>query len=66
MDFILERGLLYPDPLVKDLDPEERELYEKYKVFMRFHSKEEHDELIEVVIAEHRARKRIQELEVQC
>ncbi|RZC65824.1 hypothetical protein C5167_009518 [Papaver somniferum] len=29
MDFILERGLLYPDPLVKDLDPEERELYEK-------------------------------------
>ncbi|XP_026451289.1 transcriptional adapter ADA2-like [Papaver somniferum] len=63
MDFILERGLLYPDPLVKDLDPEERELYEKYKVFMRFHSKEEHDELIEVVIAEHRARKRIQELE---
>ncbi|MCL7024584.1 hypothetical protein MKW94_024061 [Papaver nudicaule] len=61
-DFILERGLLHPDPLEKDLDPAEKELYEQYKVFMRLLSKEEHEELIKVVIAEHRTRKRIQEI----
>ncbi|OVA20155.1 zinc finger protein [Macleaya cordata] len=62
-DFILERNLLYPDPLEKDLSPEEREIYDRYKVFMRFHSKEEHDELIKTVLEEHRLRKRIQELQ---
>ncbi|XVE85599.1 hypothetical protein DITRI_Ditri17bG0103300 [Diplodiscus trichospermus] len=62
-DFILERNLLYPDPFEKNLSPEEREIYQHYKVFMRFHSKEEHQELIKSVIEEHRIVKRIQELQ---
>lgn len=31
---------------------------------MRFHTKEEHEELLRTVISEHRTRKRIQELKV--
>ncbi|KAI3973887.1 hypothetical protein MKX01_030463 [Papaver californicum] len=62
-DFILERNLLNPDPLEKDLSPEEREIYQRYKVYMRFHSKEEHEELIRTVIEEHGMKKRIQELQ---
>ncbi|KAJ4730214.1 Transcriptional adapter [Melia azedarach] len=61
-DFILERNLLYPDPFEKNLSPEEREIYQRYKVFMRFHSKEDHEELLKSVIEEHRIMKRIQEL----
>lgn len=61
-DFILERNLLYPNPIEKDYSPEEREICRRYDVFMRFHSKEEHDDLIQTVIAEHRTLKRIQEL----
>ncbi|XP_012484629.1 transcriptional adapter ADA2b isoform X1 [Gossypium raimondii] len=61
-DFILERNLLYPNPIEKDLSPEERALCRRYDVFMRFHSKEEHDELLQTVIAEHRTLKRIEEL----
>ncbi|XP_026448037.1 transcriptional adapter ADA2-like isoform X1 [Papaver somniferum] len=62
-DFILERNLLNPDPLEKDLSPEEREIYQRYKVYMRFHSKEEHEELIRTVIEEHGMKKKIQELQ---
>ncbi|KAK9084638.1 hypothetical protein Sjap_025049 [Stephania japonica] len=62
-DFILERNLLYPDPLEKDLSQEEREIYLRYRVFMRFHSKEEHAELLKAVIEEHRIQKRIKELQ---
>ncbi|TYH53236.1 hypothetical protein ES332_D09G085000v1 [Gossypium tomentosum] len=61
-DFILERNLLYPNPIEKDLSPEERALCRRYDVFMRFHSKQEHDELLQTVIAEHRTLKRIEEL----
>ncbi|XWS12953.1 hypothetical protein CRYUN_Cryun37aG0134100 [Craigia yunnanensis] len=61
-DFILERNLLYPNPFEKDLSPEERALCRHYDVFMRFHSKEEHEELLQTVIAEHRTLKRIEEL----
>ncbi|XP_031273471.1 transcriptional adapter ADA2 [Pistacia vera] len=61
-DFILERNLLYPNPFEKDLSPEERAICRRYDVFMRFHSKEEHEELLQTVIAEHRTLKRIQEL----
>lgn len=61
-DFILERNLLYPNPIEKDLSPEERALCRRYDVFMRFHSKEEHDELLQTVIAEHRTLRRIEEL----
>ncbi|KAJ4976603.1 hypothetical protein NE237_001709 [Protea cynaroides] len=62
-DFILERNLLYPNTLEKELSPEEREIYQHYKVFMRFHSKEEHEELIRTIIEEHRIQKRIQDLQ---
>ncbi|PIN20368.1 Histone acetyltransferase complex SAGA/ADA, subunit ADA2 [Handroanthus impetiginosus] len=62
-DFILERNLLYPDPFEKDLTLEEKELCRHYRVFMRFHSKEEHYELLRSVVAEHRIVKRIQHLQ---
>lgn len=63
-DFILERNLLYPNPFEKDLSPEERELCRRYDVFMRFHSKEDHEDLLQTVISEHRTLKRIQDLKV--
>ncbi|GAB2274998.1 hypothetical protein Dimus_009766 [Dionaea muscipula] len=62
-DFILERNLLYPDPFLKSLSPEERELCQRYRIFMRFHSKEEHEDLLRNVIEEHRIVKRIQDLQ---
>ncbi|XP_041024657.1 transcriptional adapter ADA2-like isoform X2 [Juglans microcarpa x Juglans regia] len=62
-DFILERNLLYPDPFEKSLSPEEREICRRYRVFMRFHSKEEHDELLKNIIEEQRIVKRIQDLQ---
>ncbi|XP_057470841.1 transcriptional adapter ADA2b-like isoform X1 [Actinidia eriantha] len=61
-DFILERDLLHPNPFKEDLSPEEKELCCRYDVFMRFHSKEEHDDLLKTVVQEHRIMKRIQEL----
>ncbi|OAY41154.1 hypothetical protein MANES_09G078400v8 [Manihot esculenta] len=61
-EFILERNLLYPNHFEKDLSPEERALCRRYDVFMRFHSKEEHEDLLQTVISEHRTLKRIQEL----
>ncbi|PON46048.1 Transcriptional adaptor [Parasponia andersonii] len=61
-DFILERNLLYPDPFEKNLSPEEKEIYQRCKVFMRFHSKEEHEEFLRIIIEEHRIMKRIQDL----
>lgn len=63
-DFILERNLLYPNPFEKNLSAEEREICQRYRVFMRFHSKEEHEELLKSVIEEHRILKRIQDLQV--
>ncbi|XVE87647.1 hypothetical protein DITRI_Ditri19aG0004600 [Diplodiscus trichospermus] len=61
-DFILERNLLYPNSFEKDLSPEERALCRRYDVFMRLHSKEEHEELLQTIIAEHQTLKRIEEL----
>ena len=63
-DFILERNLLYPNPFEKDLTPEERAICRKYDLFMRFHAKEEHEELLKTVISEHKTLKRLQELKV--
>lgn len=63
-DFILERNLLYPNPLEKDLTPEEKAICRKYDIFMRFHSKEDHDELLRTMLFEHRSWKKIQELKV--
>ncbi|KMT08465.1 hypothetical protein BVRB_6g140200 isoform B [Beta vulgaris subsp. vulgaris] len=62
-DFVLERNLLYPDPFEKNLTPEEKEICQRYRVFMRFHSKDEHEELLRTVIEEHRIRKRILDLQ---
>lgn len=62
-DFILERNLLHPSPF-DDLSQEEKEFCRRYDVFMRFHSKDEHEELIKTVISEHRILKRIRELKV--
>ncbi|KAL0915502.1 hypothetical protein M5K25_015925 [Dendrobium thyrsiflorum] len=62
-DFILERNLLYPHPLEKELANEDREVFHRYKVFMRFLSQEEHDALVSSVIEERRIRRRIQELQ---
>ncbi|CAN0910372.1 Transcriptional adapter ADA2b [Linum grandiflorum] len=61
-DFILERNLLYPNPFERDLSPDERMICRRYDIFMRFHSKEEHEDLLRTVITEHRTLKRIQEL----
>ncbi|XP_011625124.1 transcriptional adapter ADA2 isoform X1 [Amborella trichopoda] len=62
-DFILERNLLYPNPLEKELSKEDTEIYHRCKVFMRFHSQEEHDALIRGFIQERKIRQRIQELQ---
>jgi len=63
-DFILERNLLFPDPFEMSLSQEEKEICQRYRVFMRFHSKEEHEELLRSVIEEHRILRRIQDLQV--
>ncbi|XP_010551960.1 PREDICTED: transcriptional adapter ADA2a isoform X3 [Tarenaya hassleriana] len=62
-NFILERNLLYPDTFEMSLSPEERQIYKRYKVFARFHSKEEHEELLKTIIEEHRILRRIQDLQ---
>ncbi|XP_061955174.1 transcriptional adapter ADA2b-like [Populus nigra] len=61
-DFILERNLLHPSPFEKDLTPEEMALCRRFDPFMRFHSKEEHEELLWAVVKEHRMLKRVEEL----
>ncbi|XP_071725147.1 transcriptional adapter ADA2b [Rutidosis leptorrhynchoides] len=61
-DFILERDLLYSNGFEKDLSPEEKALCRRYDAFMRFHSKEEHVDLLQTIISEHRTLRRIQEL----
>ncbi|XP_057542670.1 transcriptional adapter ADA2-like [Amaranthus tricolor] len=62
-DFVLERNLLYPDPFERNLTPEEKEICQRLRVFMRFHSKQEHEQLQRTVIEQHRIRKRIQDLQ---
>ncbi|XP_050936606.1 transcriptional adapter ADA2b isoform X3 [Cucumis melo] len=61
-DFILQRNLLYPSSFEKELSAEERAICRQYDVFMRFHSKEEHEELLQTIVAEHRTLKRIHDL----
>lgn len=60
----MERKLLYPDPFEEDLTMEEKDLCHHYKVFMRFHSREEHEQLLRSIIEENRILKRIQDLQV--
>ena len=62
--FVLERELLYPDPFEKSLLPEELQICQHYKVFMRFHSKEQHQDFLKNIIEELRLVRRIQDLQV--
>nr|CAD1841593.1 unnamed protein product [Ananas comosus var. bracteatus] len=62
-EFILERKLLFPNPLEKELSNEDKEIYHRFKVFMRFLSQEEHETLVRSVIEEKKIRRRIQELQ---
>lgn len=55
--------MLHPSPF-DDFSHEEKELCRRYDVFMRFHSKDEHEELLKTVVSEHRILKRIRELKV--
>lgn len=64
-DFILERNLLYPNPFEKDLSQEEKVQCRRLDVFMRFHSKEEHEELLRSVVSEYRMVKRLKDLKVR-
>ncbi|XP_031118687.1 transcriptional adapter ADA2b [Ipomoea triloba] len=61
-DFIIGRNLLYPTEFEKTLSQEEKDLWRRYDAFMRFHSREEHEELLKAIILEHRTVKRIKEL----
>lgn len=63
--FILERGLLNIkrlQSLEKGLQPDERDLVAKMRVFARFQSQQEHERLLSNTIAERRLRQRIQQL----
>ncbi|VFQ82390.1 unnamed protein product [Cuscuta campestris] len=60
--FIIERNLLYPSELENTLSREEKDIWRHYDAFMRFHSKQEHEELLEAIISEHRILKKIKDL----
>ncbi|KAL6140284.1 hypothetical protein ACLB2K_058584 [Fragaria x ananassa] len=62
-DFLLERNLLHPNPLEKNLSPEVREIHQRFMVFMRFHSNEDHKELLKSIIEEQQIVKRILDLQ---
>ncbi|XP_042373362.1 transcriptional adapter ADA2-like [Zingiber officinale] len=62
-EFILERNLLYPNQLEKEISNEDKDIYNSFKVFMRFLSQEEHEDLVKSVIEERKIRRRIQELQ---
>ena len=64
-DFILDRNLLYPNPFEKELSQEEKMQCRRLDVFMRFHSKEEHAELLRSVVSEYRMVKRLKDLKVK-
>nr|WLQ69508.1 MYB protein [Zingiber officinale] len=61
-EFILERNLLYPNQLEKEISNEDKDIYNSFKVFMRFLSQEDHEDLVKSVIEERKIRRRIQEL----
>ncbi|KAL0890239.1 hypothetical protein Bca101_014222 [Brassica carinata] len=61
-EFILERNLLYPNPSEKNLSQEEKVQCRRLDVFMRFHSKEEHEDLLHSVVSEYRMVKRLKDL----
>ncbi|KAL5574902.1 hypothetical protein UlMin_016601 [Ulmus minor] len=61
-DFILQRNLLYPSAFEKSLSVEEKAICRRFDVFMRHHSKEEHEELLKSIVEEHRILKRLEAL----
>lgn len=66
-EFILSRGLLNvkrQQALDRKRSKEEREVYSRARVFMRYHSQEEHEQLIEGFVRERKLRKKIEELQV--
>ncbi|XP_078161901.1 ADA2 2B isoform X2 [Carex rostrata] len=63
-DFIIERNLLYPNPLEKELSSEDKEVYERFKVFMRFLSPEDHANFLRNLVEERKLRNRIQDLQI--
>eukprot|EP00250_Pteridium_aquilinum_P011395 c20036_g1_i2 orf=371-1651(-) len=65
-DFILERGLLdakRQQELENQRCEEERKLYQQARVFLRYHSSEEHDALLEGLWAEQKTRQQISDLQ---
>lgn len=65
-DFILGRGLLdvkRQEELENQRSEEERKLYQQARVFLRYHSTEEHEALLVGLCAEQRIRQRISELQ---
>lgn len=62
-DFIIKRNLLPPGSLEKNLNQEGKEICQQYRVFLRFHSNEQHEELLRSLIEEELILKRIQDLQ---
>ena len=60
--FILSYGLLFPKE--KKRSKEEKEVFNNLKPFARFHSPEEHEQLIKQLTEEQRIRKRIDQLQI--
>jgi transcriptional adapter 2-alpha len=48
-----------------ELASEDKEIYERFKVFMRFLTPEEHEKILRRIIEERKLRNRIQELQVR-
>ncbi|KAL3699063.1 hypothetical protein R1sor_017085 [Riccia sorocarpa] len=65
-DFIIDRGLINSKKqaaLEKKRSKEEKELYLRTRVFLRYHTSEEHDELLAGLGAERKIRQRIEGLQ---
>ncbi|MCO5606676.1 hypothetical protein L7F22_060865 [Adiantum nelumboides] len=65
-DFILERGLLdvkRQQELDNQRSDEERKLYQQARVFLRYHTTEEHEALLAGLCAEQRTRQHVSELQ---
>ncbi|KAL2623003.1 hypothetical protein R1flu_003208 [Riccia fluitans] len=65
-DFIIDRGLINSKKqaaLDKKRSKEEKELYLRTRVFLRYHTSEEHEELLAGLAAERNIRQRMEELQ---
>lgn len=59
-EFVVSRGLLYKKD--RRRSPEEREIHNSLRVFARFHSEAEHEELVQGLVKERRLRQRIEQV----